>query len=110
MTLWAIGIAVFTESEALAAAFCAVGVLMLFMLGWRSGNLQELTCAFLVPLAALLVDVLTFSPLSHQAGSEANIYTPIAAIYMPVWLALVGGGVVAARIKRRGGGHAAPVV
>jgi hypothetical protein len=64
-------------------------------LAWAAGAL-----AFMVPAAAVGADVVTFTPLSLQPETDALLYTPLAVIYLPLWVLLVAAGIGARRLRR----------
>jgi hypothetical protein len=101
------GFLVFGASDAAAAGAGLVVSVLLVLLGYRNATLRALRWALLVPAAAFVADVITFTPLSPQTGPEANLYTYAAVLYLPLWAFLVAAGVVAARGRRRSAHRAA---
>ncbi len=84
--------------------FVLAGLVMaslLAVLGFESGSWRALRWALIVPVAALAVDILTFSPLSLQRGPEANVYTPVALYMLPAWLLPVVAGALARGVVER---------
>jgi hypothetical protein len=95
------GFLLFSESDAVAAAAGIVTACLLVLLGLREARWGALRWALLVPAAAIVADVITFTPLSPQTGPESNLYTYAAIVYLPVWAALVAVGVAVRRLMPR---------
>lgn len=93
-----------TEAGAAVAGLIAVVLLVLLvLLGYRDGTWRGLRWALLLPAAAVAADVITFTPLSLQPDTEADIYSFIALYYVPLWLLLVTVGIGARWLQRRPG-------
>jgi hypothetical protein len=88
-----------TDAGAAVAGLIAVGLLVL--LGYRDGTWRGLRWALIMPVAALVADVITFTPLSLQPETDVAIYTFIALYYLPAWALLVAVGIGARRLQRR---------
>jgi hypothetical protein len=98
-----VGFVVFPVTEAGAAAAGMVTVALLPLLGYRDGTWRGLRWALVVPVAAVVADVLTFTPLSLQPETDPAIFTYVAVFYLPAWAVLVAAGIGARRLRRRGG-------
>ena len=94
---------VFTGAEAVAAVAGLAAVALLAVLGYRDGSWRALRFAALIPAAAIVADVVTFTPLTLQTGPEATLYTYAAVLYLPAWALLVLLGLAVRRITDRRG-------
>jgi hypothetical protein len=95
------GFLLLTESDAAAAAAGVVTAGLLVLLGQREARWRGLRWALLVPAAAIVADVIAFTPLSLQTGPESNLYTYAAFVYLPLWAALVAVGIAVRRLTTR---------
>jgi hypothetical protein len=95
------GFVVFPGTEAGAAAAGLIAVALLVLLGYRDGTWSGLRWTLIVPAAAVVADVLTFTPLSLHPETEPPIWTYLAGFYFPAWVLLVAGGIGARRLQRR---------
>jgi hypothetical protein len=96
-----VGFVVFPVTEAGAAAAGLIAVALLPLLGYRDGTRSGLRWALVVPGAAVVADVLTFTPLSLQPETDPAIWTYVAFFYLPAWALLVAAGIGARRLQRR---------
>lgn len=96
------GFVVFPATEAGAAAAGAIAVALLPVLGYRDGTWGGLRFVLIVPAAAVVADVLTFTPLTLQPEIEPAIWTYVAGFYLPAWALLVAAGIAGRRLRRRG--------
>ena len=92
---------VFPVSEPAAAVAGLITVALLPILGYRDGTASGLWGALIVPVAALAADVLLFTPLTLQPETDATLFTPIAAWWLPAWALLVAAGIGARRVAQR---------
>ena len=95
------GLWVWPVSDALAAVAGLAILVLLPLLGYREGTWRALRWALVVPAAAVVADGLVFTPLTLQPDTDAALFTYAAVLYLPVWLLLVAGGVVARWLQRR---------
>ena len=95
------GMVVFPVTDAGAAVAGLIAVALLPVLGYRDGTWRGLRWALIVPAAAVVADVITFTQLSLQPETDAAIYTYAAVIYLPAWALLVSAGIGARRLRRR---------
>lgn len=100
------GCLVFPVAYAAAAVLGLIAIALLPVLGYRDGTWRALRWALTVPAAAVVADVITFTPLSLQPETEPALFTYAAVFNGPVWALLVLTGVGARRLGRRR--HAAP--
>ena len=91
---------VFPASDAAAAVAGLVAVALLPVLGHRDGTWSALRFALIVPAAAVVADVVTFTPFSLQPETDAAIFSYAAVYYLPVWALLVCMGIGARRLER----------
>jgi hypothetical protein len=96
-----VGFVVFPVTEAGAAAAGLIAVALLPLLGYRDGTWSALRWALIVPAAAVVADVLTFTPLSLQPDTDPVIWTYVTFFYLPLWALLVAAGIGARRVQRR---------
>jgi hypothetical protein len=97
-----VGFVVFPVTEAGGAAAGLIAVALLPLLGYRDGTWSGLLrWALIVPAAAVVADVLTFTPLSLQPETDPAIWTYVAFFYLPAWALLVAAGIGARRLQRR---------
>ena len=94
------GLLVFPASDALAAAAGLAVAALLGVLGLREGSWRALRWVCVVPAAAIVADVITFSPMSPQAGPEANVYSVVVLFYLPLYALLIVLGVAIKRLGR----------
>jgi hypothetical protein len=92
---------VFPVTEAGAAAAGLIAIALLPLLGYRDGTWSGLRWALIVPAAAVVTDVLTFTPLSLQPETDPVIWTYVAFFYLPAWALLVAAGIGAQRLQQR---------
>jgi hypothetical protein len=96
-----VGFVIFPVTEAGAAAAGLIAVALLPLLGYRDGTWSGLRWTLVVPGAAVVADLLTFTPLSLQPETDPAIWTYIAFFYLPAWALLVAAGIGARRLQRR---------
>ena len=103
-----VGLIVWPAAE--LAGWIAIGaaISMLPATGFSDGTWRGLRWTFAIPVAALVADVLTFTPFSLQPDVDATIYTPIALYYLPAWALLVAAGIGARRALHRHRASIAP--
>ena len=77
-----------------------IAVALLPLLGYRDGTWRGLRWALIVPVAAVVADVITFTPVSLQPETDATLYTYAALYYLPAWALLVVAGIGARRVQR----------
>lgn len=95
------GFVVFPVTEAGAAAAGLIAIVLLPLLGYRDGTWRGFRWALVVPGAAVVADVLTFTPLSLQPETDPAIWTYVACFYLPAWALLVAAGIGARRLLLR---------
>jgi hypothetical protein len=93
--------AVFPVSDVGAAVAGLVAVALLPVLGYRDGTMGGMRFALIVPAAAVVADVITFTPLSLQPETDVAIYTYVTVFYLPAWALLVWAGIGASRLHDR---------
>ena len=93
------GLLVFTSSDELAAAAGLAVAALFAVLGYREGSWRALRWACVVPAAAVVADVIAFTPMSHQTGPDADLYSFIVLSYLPLYALLVGLGVATRRLS-----------
>jgi hypothetical protein len=95
------GFVLFPVTDAAAAVAGLVAIALLPLLGYRDGTWRGLRWALIVPVAAVVADVITFTPLSLQPDTDATIYTYAALYYLPAWALLVVAGIGVRCLQRR---------
>ncbi len=93
------GLLVSTSSEASAAAAGLAVAALLTVLGFREGSWRALRWACVVPAAAVVAGVITFTPMSLQTEPEANLSGFVVLSYLPLYALLVGLGVATRRLR-----------
>jgi hypothetical protein len=68
-----VALVVFPVSEAGTAIVGLIVVAMLPVLGYRDGTVSGMRYALIVPAAAVVADVVTFTPLSLQPETDVAI-------------------------------------
>ena len=96
-----VGLIVWPAAELAGWIAIGVAVALLPAAGFSEGTWRALRWTFAIPAAALVADVVIFTPFTLQPDLDPTIFTPIALYYLPAWALLVAAGIGARRAQRR---------